>query len=320
MNTFNELDELLRLERYRSSLIRFETLGTIETREAAYPVKAIVIGSDDRSLPTLGFFGGVHGLEKVGSQILLAFFHSFFYQLTWDRDLVKSLDGYRIVSIPIINPGGMARSTRCNPCNVDLMRNAPVEADPEHTLPLISGHRVSPQLPWYRGEAGKGLEKEAQILVDFVKREMFEAQMALSLDVHSGFGVRDQIWYPYAKTKAEFPRKAAALKLKALLDTTFPHHIYKYECQSDNYITSGDLWDYLFDGHHEQEKDRVFLPLTLELGSWNWIRKNPVQFFSKAGLFHPMKHHRHSRIMRRHLILLNFLLRAVRNHSAWLEA
>jgi hypothetical protein len=139
------------------------------------------------------------------------------------------------------------------------------------------------------------------------------------LDIHSGFGFHDQIWYPYAKCKDKFPREREALNIKSLLDLTYPNHIYKYEPQSKNYLTHGDLWDYLFDHHLTSfdQDQKLYLPLTLELGSWNWIKKNPLQFFSKLGLFHPLKEHRHARIMRRHLLLLDFLIRLVRNESSW---
>src|SRR5690606_39261290 len=117
------------------------------------------------------------------------------------------------------------------------------------------------------------LEKEAETLIRFVEEEMFPSRLSLALDVHSGFGVKDQIWYPYAGSKKKFPREEEALGLKKLLDRTYPHHIYKFEAQSVNYLNHGDLWDYIFHRFEEKEKG-LFLPLTLELGSWSWVRKN----------------------------------------------
>lgn len=64
---------------------------------------------------------------------------------------------------------------------------------------------------------------------------------------------------------------------------------------------------------------RIFIPLTLEMGSWTWLRKNPRQIFSSFGAFNPMMPHRYERILRRHLILLDFLVRATRNHKLWIE-
>lgn len=315
INYFPELQELSKLEELAIPNLQVKTIDTIQYQGMSYPIKSIIIGPEDKSLPTFGLFGGVHGLERIGSQVLLAFFHSFIQHLIWDQDLQKEIQNFRIVSIPIVNPVGVARFSRSNGNNVDLMRNAPVEAEGK-TIPLASGHRISPKLPWFRGN--NGIEQETKILFDFVKEEMFGAESSIALDVHSGFGTQDQVWYPYAKKIGGFPKEQEALLLKKLLDNTFPNHIYKFEPQSINYLTHGDIWDYLFDLHHKEYNDqKLFLPLTLELGSWNWIRKNPLQFFSKSGFFHPVKPHRHARIMRRHLVLLNFLSRATRNHASW---
>jgi len=316
-HSYREYQDFLDLQKFNFPLAHFETLEIISHQNEIYPIEAIIIGPRDKKIPTLGLFGGVHGLERIGSQIIISFLHSLLTQLTWDQDLQETLENYRLVSIPIVNPVGVAKFTRCNPNHVDLMRNAPIEATGK-TSPLVSGHRLSPILPWYRGTEGV-FEKEAETLINFVKKEMFTSDISLALDVHSGFGLKDQIWYPYAKSQDEFPRKKEVLALKNLLDKTYPHHIYKIESQSDNYVTHGDLWDYLFEQHQNEfnQDKNLFLPLTLELGSWNWIKKNPLQFFSKIGLFHPLKQHRHARIMRRHLMLLNFLMRATRNYQNW---
>jgi hypothetical protein len=62
------------------------------------------------------------------------------------------------------------------------------------------------------------------------------------------------------------------------------------------------------------------LPLTLEMGSWNWVRKNPFQLFSSHGLFHPTKPHRVKRVLRSHLILFEFLLQATAAQAHWLPS
>ena len=61
------------------------------------------------------------------------------------------------------------------------------------------------------------------------------------------------------------------------------------------------------------------MSLTLEMGSWQWLRKNPLHLFHRHGLFHPMLPHRHQRILRRHLTLFDFLLRAMLCPHAWAE-
>jgi hypothetical protein len=62
---------------------------------------------------------------------------------------------------------------------------------------------------------------------------------------------------------------------------------------------------------------RLFLPLTLEMGSWVWLRKSPRHIFMRHGLFHPMLPHRQQRTLRRHLILFDFLYRSLLNPHNW---
>ena len=58
--------------------------------------------------------------------------------------------------------------------------------------------------------------------------------------------------------------------------------------------------------------------MTLELGSWRWIRKNPSQIFSRLGMFNPIKAHRVERVLRRHANFLDFLTRAAFASNRWL--
>jgi hypothetical protein len=62
-----------------------------------------------------------------------------------------------------------------------------------------------------------------------------------------------------------------------------------------------------------------FLPLTLELGSWAWVRKNPRQLTAARGWFDPIVPHRVRRTLRRHLPLFDLLQRASAAPHAWSE-
>ena len=54
-----------------------------------------------------------------------------------------------------------------------------------------------------------------------------------------------------------------------------------------------------------RRRTAFFLPLTLEMGSWLWVKKNPRQLFSRHGIFNPLIEHRQQRVLRRHLALLD---------------
>jgi hypothetical protein len=197
------------------------------------------------------------------------------------------------------------------------MRNAPPHPDASAT-PLVGGHRFSPRLPWYQGRAGDPMETEATALCEFMREWVLASRAAITLDVHSGFGSIDRLWFPHARSHRPFPGLAEAYALKCLLDAAMPHHPYEYEPVSRNYRVQGDLWDHLYDEHRGQAQARgPFLPLTLELGSWSWVRKNPAQLLDVLGSFNPIRPHRLRRTLRRHLPLIEFLLRAVAGSQAW---
>jgi hypothetical protein len=103
--------------------------------------------------------------------------------------------------------------------------------------------------------------------------------------------------------------------IKTLFEQAHPHHGYAFEPQSQQYLVHGDLWDYAYDA---TPAPNVFLPMTLELGSWLWIKKNPRQLFSRDGFFNPIKAHRTARVLRRHVSLFDFLARAAYAPGRWL--
>ncbi len=266
---------------------------------------------------TFALTGGVHGQEKIGSQVVLSALETMTELLEWDELTNLALEKSRVVFMPIVNPVGMFLLRRGNGNKVDLNRNAPVEAA-THSYPVVGGQRISPLLPWYRGEPGAPMEVEAQALCDFIRREVFPSKAAIALDCHSGYGSVDRLWFPYNHTFEPFPNIAEAFALKHLLDLTYPNHVYVMEPGAQGYTISGDLYDYLYLEHQKTAGEgKRFLPITLEMGSWLWLKKNPVQLFSSIGLFHPMHLHRHKRILRRHITLVDFLHRAVINNSQW---
>ena len=318
MKKLPELVELERLVELASDRARVSVLSEVEYRGFRFPLYSIAMGSNDPAAPVLGLFGGVHGLERIGTRVLLAYLSTFLELARWDATTNDLLSRTRLVFMPLVNPAGMYLQSRANANGVDLMRNAPVEAVGLPSYYLHAGQRLSRILPWYQGDQGAPMEVEAQALCDLVRREAFGAPLAVTLDVHSGYGALDRLWFPYARTKDPFPGLPEAFALKELLDKTYPNHVYRVEPQALQYTTHGDLWDYLYDEHRAREGAQgVYLPLCLELGSWVWIKKNVRQMFSLLGAFNPLTPHRLARTLRRHITLFEFLHRAVLSFDTW---
>lgn len=314
---FRELDKVYGLIEIAEQHGKVDLLGSIPVKSHRLPIYGFSFGSEDPKAPVFGIFGGVHGLEKIGTELAVYFLFNICKRLEWNTQLQDLLKKVRIVSIPLINPTGMYLNTRANVNGVDLMRNAPTNAIGKQ-MPLLSGHRISPLLPWYSGKSGS-LEPENEILIKFIEESILQSRFAMSLDLHSGFGFKDRIWFPYAKTTEAFPYYDLAVKMKSLVDENLKHHIYQIEPQADSYLINGDIWDHIFDLHYadNKHKENIFIPWTLEMGSWMWVKKNPLQILKTEGLFNPYLDHRFKRVMRRHWRLLDLYLNLCASYEAW---
>lgn len=143
------------------------------------------------------------------------------------------------------------------------------------------------RLPWYRGIAGAPMQLEAQALCDVVEQDLLPHAFALSIDCHSGFDLADRLWFPHAHTPLPVAQLPDLHALGELLDVSLLHHRYLFEPQSLQYLSHGDLWDHLY-LRAEHLGQGTLLPLTLEMGSWLWVKKNPRQVFSRHGIFNPL--------------------------------
>ncbi len=305
------------IQRDHKQYLSARILCHVPFEDQSLPIYALTLGNMSPGIPSITYVGGIHGLERIGTQVVLAFTETLLERLHWDLAFTDILQRVRINILPLINPAGMINHTRANGQGIDLMRNAPIDSL-EKTVWLGGGHRISPLLPWYRGKIEEPMQTEAQALCDFIRHNVLAAPFSLVLDSHSGFGFHNQIWFPYAKSRIEpIQHLGEVFYLRKLFTQTYPYQNYRFEPQSQHYLTHGDLWDYLY--LQSLDSGNIFLPLTLEMGSWRWIRKNPLQLRKSLGLFHPIKPHRINRVLRGHLVLMEFLLHATLSYRKWLN-
>ena len=119
-----------------------------------------------------------HGLERIGTSVVLASMHTLARFLAWDRIMNAALDDLRVVFLPLLNPVGMWLRQRSNGSGVDLMRNAPPHPATTAT-PLLGGQRISNRLPWYCGDANAPMELEARVLCEFVREWVFPSRQSM---------------------------------------------------------------------------------------------------------------------------------------------
>ncbi|MDX1756418.1 MAG: DUF2817 domain-containing protein [Marinobacter sp.] len=315
------LPELVKLERVLAEApewVSTRVLDRVMLKDVTVPIYRTDLGSDSPDAPVLLLVGGVHGLERIGSQVVITWLANLLARLRWDDHLQALLAKVHITVLPILNPGGMFLNQRSNPNGVDLMRNAPITAQDRSAF-LLGGQRLSPRLPWYTGDPEQGMEPENQALEAVINQLLPGRPFSLALDCHSGFGWQDQIWFPYAYRRRPMRRIASVMALKLIWEQAYPNHQYRFEPQSRHYLTHGDLWDYFYK-QVNRGGEGTFIPLTLEMGSWRWIRKRPRQLLRLDGLFNPLVPHRHQRVLRSHLPFMDFLLNAAASHDGWLPA
>lgn len=138
--SFAEFDDLNAILAAGHARFETRTVGEVRAGAQSFPILTAAIGSNDPEAPAIGFFGGVHGLERIGTQLILDYMRALLRRLEWDELLHEQLRSVRLVFMPIVNPGGMWAQTRSNPNGVDLMRNAPKALkDASPSLPAASG-------------------------------------------------------------------------------------------------------------------------------------------------------------------------------------
>lgn len=315
------LPEMVKLERLLAEAperVKTRVVERVGVGDLTLPIYRADLGSEAPDVPVILLVGGVHGLERIGSQVVMAWLRNLLSRLAWDGHLRGLLDKVHITVLPILNPGGMYLNQRSNPNGVDLMRNAPITAQDRSAF-LLGGQRLSHRLPWYTGDPEQGMEPENRALEAVINGLLPGRPFSLALDCHSGFGWQDQIWFPYAYRRRPMRRIASVMALKLIWEQAYPDHNYKFEPQSRHYLTHGDLWDYFYK-QVNRGSEGTFIPLTLEMGSWRWIRKRPRQLLRLDGLFNPLVPHRHQRVLRSHLTFMDFLLSAAASHQNWLPA
>ncbi|MFY8042000.1 MAG: M14 family zinc carboxypeptidase, partial [Rhodoferax sp.] len=100
LDALTELERILQLagDRVQARVVReVDCLGT------TLPIYAITLGSTNPQAPAIGFFGGVHGLERIGAEVVMAYLQSIVMRLTWDHTLHHQLETLRMVFMPLVN-------------------------------------------------------------------------------------------------------------------------------------------------------------------------------------------------------------------------
>jgi Zinc carboxypeptidase len=310
-------EEILRFERWQRRIFRLvkKSDGLMRIRQLDYsspskkgqrwPIYLLEVGKKSafkKHAPLL--VSGVHGLETIGIRIHLDILSRLIDTKGrhYSPDLIAGKFG--LYSIPIMNPAGVAGVTRSNARGIDLNRNSGVEA--EGALPFFGGHKLTGALPYFRGHTK---ERETRALFHFLHEEFLRRRkkVHLALDIHSGYGSQNFFWWPYSFSKKVVFQEQAFLKIAARLRSSHP--LYRIEPMALSYQTHGDLWDAALIEFErtQQNKKSLFLPFTLEVGTWQEIRKSPRRLFNREAIFNPPRESRKAYLKAHRALLWDFV-------------
>src|SRR3546814_5001315 len=62
----------MRISDWSSDVCSSDLLCEVAAGARRFPVQAFLLGSTRPDAPAVGFFGGVHGLERIGAQVAIA--------------------------------------------------------------------------------------------------------------------------------------------------------------------------------------------------------------------------------------------------------
>lgn len=89
--------------------------------------------------------------------------------------------------------------------------------------------------------------------------------------------------------------------------------MYRIEPMAKSYQTHGDLWDaalLAFQDKTLQQKPQrrsLFMPFTLEVGTWHELRKSPRRLFSREAIFNPPRESRKAYLKAHRALLWDFI-------------
>ena len=128
------------------------------------------------------------------------------------------------------------------------MRNASLNSSEKVAL-MLGGLPIRQRLPWYRRVSDEPTEADTQALSIVAQQETMSREFSIALDSHSGFDLKDRIWFSCSHSRTPIPQLPEILALKDLFNQTYRDHNYLFEvfeAKNNQHLTHGDLWDYFY--------------------------------------------------------------------------
>ncbi len=109
--SFAELEELKAILLAGSAHFEVDVVAEAHTAGPSFPLYTASIGSRDPLAPAVGLFGGIHGLERMGTQLILHYLRALLFRLEWDELLHRQLEKIGWSSCPSSIPAACGRTS-----------------------------------------------------------------------------------------------------------------------------------------------------------------------------------------------------------------
>jgi carboxypeptidase T len=244
-------------------------IATVETIGKSYlqrPIEVIRISSSDKDVPRVLFVGGIHGLEKVGVEMVIRLMDRLLEGHGTDQRITTMLEQRQVWLVPVLNPDGYATSRRKNARGVDLNRNFAVGFSSPGSA---SRWRL---WPFYAGPSPYS-EPETRAIKDLTARVPF----SIALSFHSFGGL---INFPYGHTRTPAKDNKLFRAISQEMRKRQPHEKYAARQLSWLYKPKGSLEDDLY----EHGGTLAFL---IEMMRWFPRLMRPTVFWRRFSWFNP---------------------------------
>ena len=100
---FPEYEEIVSLSKTWGQFGKVQNLVRVQDSNNNYDLYSFSIGCNNPEAPSLILTSGVHGLERIGTQVNLSFMQHLVARLPWDECLHDQLKKMRITFFPLVN-------------------------------------------------------------------------------------------------------------------------------------------------------------------------------------------------------------------------
>ena len=237
--------ELLRTAEKYPELTALRIIGVSESSRKIYGIEITDKPGSAEAEPAVLIAGGIHGHEQASAGTALGLIDILLESYSVDAGTRALVDNFRINIIPVINPDGLADSSRYNINGVDLNRNF--------------GYN------WLEGETSNGDTPFDQAESIAVRDDFTANSYTLALILHTSAGVSGiGIYGPWDAVPTTSPafydfdlpnyqmltQTGSSYSDTLLLEAGYPYSSYfHYEAGADWYVIYGSLNDWALGTH-----------------------------------------------------------------------